>query len=212
MSTQTKIQTEVTNIRSLSWQAWNSFLFSYRNKNNIIDAGYLDYEKLTDALKDKSGEIHNLFLTHWHIDHIARLEKLLEIFPKMVCHIHQKEKIFLEKSEYNLSELYKEDFLLNKKYFANIKTFNDWDIIDWVKIIHTPGHTIWSTCFYIEELEICFTWDTMFSDAYWRTDLPTWNLEEMKTSLARLFELPPETVIYPWHMESKVLGDIKIYF
>ncbi|EKE27314.1 MAG: metallo-beta-lactamase family protein [uncultured bacterium (gcode 4)] len=203
-------QTEIINIWSPSGESWNSYLFSYKGKNNIVDAGFLDYEKLTDALKDKSGDVQNLFLTHWHFDHIARVEKLFEIFPDMDCHIHKKELIFLEKSEYNLSQYYKEDFKLSKKISSKIKTFEDWDIIDWVKVIHTPGHTTWSSCFHIEELDVCFTWDTMFPDTYWRTDLPTWNIDEMKISLSTLFELPPETVIYPWHMDNEVLENIKI--
>ncbi|MDD2909009.1 MAG: MBL fold metallo-hydrolase [Candidatus Gracilibacteria bacterium] len=193
-------------------QSANSYFFSYKNKNNMVDAGFFDFEKITETLNDKSGEIHNLFITHGHYDHIAGMEKIIEAHPNITIYIHEEERIFLDKSEYNLSGHFAKNFSLNAKYINNIKTFKTGDIIDGIKIIHTPGHTVGCSCFYIEEHNICLTGDTLFATTHGRTDLVTGNSEAMKKSLANLFELPPETMIYPGHARSEKLCNIKFEF
>ena len=197
-------------IRSISWEWANSYFFSYEGKNNVIDVWFLDFRELYEALWEQ-WKVDNLFITHGHFDHIASIEKIIDAFPDIICHIHENERVYLGKSEYNLSEHFNEDFSLNEKYFENIRTFKDSEMIDWIKAIHTPGHTIWSSCFYIAEWDVCFSWDTMFSDTYWRVDLKTWSMEQMKSSIKKLYALSPVTMIYPGHMESEILGKIKIY-
>lgn len=202
----------ITKIKPNHKQSANTYYFSYKNKNNMVDAGFFDFEKINENLSGTSGEIHNLFMTHWHYDHIAWIEKIIEAHPNVIVHIHEKEMVFLEKSEYNLSGHFMIDFSLKDKYAGNIKTFKTWDIVDWIKIIHTPGHTAWCSCFYIEEYNICLTWDTLFATTCGRTDLITWNSEEMKASLDNLFKLPSETMIYPGHARSEILGNIKFNY
>jgi glyoxylase-like metal-dependent hydrolase (beta-lactamase superfamily II) len=194
----------------ISWEWANSYFFKYWWKNNIIDAGYIDFDKLQHTLGE-NWKVDNLFFTHEHFDHIASIEKIIDLFPDIICHIHKDERIFLDNREYNLSAHFNEDFSLNERYFGNIRTFEDWSLIDGITIIHTPGHTSWWSCFYIEECGICFTWDTLFSNTYGRVDLKTWDINKMKSSLNRLFELPQDTIIYPGHMESEILWKIKIY-
>ena len=38
------------------------------------------------------------------------------------------------------------------------------------KLIHTPGHTPGSVCYYAQEQNICFTGDTLFARGIGRTD------------------------------------------
>lgn len=206
------MKTEIINLETNTRWSSNNFYFSYRNKNYIVDIGFFDFEKLSLLINERNITIDSILLTHGHYDHIAWLNKLLEFYPDIQIYIHEKEKIFLEKSEYNLSKHFWETYIIDEKFSKNIITFNDLDYIDWIKIIHTPGHTFWSSCFYIEEKSICFTWDTLFSNTYWRTDLITGNPEEMKKSLDRLFLLPSDTIVYPWHMESEKLGNISFMF
>ena len=39
-----------------------------------------------------------------------------------------------------------------------------------INILHTPGHSKGSVCFYLEEQQICFTGDTLFASSIGRTD------------------------------------------
>ena len=55
-----------------------------------------------------------------------------------------------------------------------------------------------------------FTGDTIFSGSWGRTDLPTGNIEEIMNSIInKILVLPDETVIYPGHGRSTIVGDEK---
>ena len=69
-----------------------------------------------------------------------------------------------------------------------------------IKLIHTPGHTVGSCCYYIEELNILFSGDTLFCETYGRTDLPTSDTKAIVISVAvRLMKLGDNVEVYPGH-------------
>jgi glyoxylase-like metal-dependent hydrolase (beta-lactamase superfamily II) len=79
-----------------------------------------------------------------------------------------------------------------------------------VKVIHTPGHTEDSVCYY--DGSHLFTGDTLFIDAWGRTDLPGGSSATLFSSLHEvIMSLPEGTVIYPGHdygvVPSRTLGE-----
>jgi hydroxyacylglutathione hydrolase len=67
-----------------------------------------------------------------------------------------------------------------------------------VKVVHTPGHTEDSVCYY--DGSHLFTGDTLFIEAWGRTDLPGGSAARLFSSLHEIImELPQSTVIYPGH-------------
>ena len=74
-----------------------------------------------------------------------------------------------------------------------------------LQVIHTPGHTRGSVCFYGEQ--ILFSGDTLFKQSIGRTDLPGGDYEqEMSSIVDKLLQLPDETIVLPGHMEQTTLG------
>lgn len=74
-----------------------------------------------------------------------------------------------------------------------------------LQVIHSPGHTPGSVCFYTEEM--LFSGDTLFRDSIGRTDLPGGSYEqEMESIFNRLLTLPDETVVLPGHMLETRIG------
>ena len=72
-----------------------------------------------------------------------------------------------------------------------------------VTVLHTPGHTSGSCCYWLKEEGVCMSGDTVFCGSCGRTDLPTGSMSQMRDSLHRLFEiLPEETQIFPGHGEE----------
>ena len=68
------------------------------------------------------------------------------------------------------------------------------------RVIHTPGHTRGSACFYNESEKVLISGDTIFYQSYGRTDLPGGDESQMQKSLAKIFdELPKDTLVYPGH-------------
>jgi hydroxyacylglutathione hydrolase len=67
-----------------------------------------------------------------------------------------------------------------------------------MKVIHTPGHTEDSVCYY--DGNHLFTGDTLFIEAWGRTDLAGGSAAKLFSSLHEIImALPDSTVIYPGH-------------
>ncbi|HYM15735.1 MAG TPA: MBL fold metallo-hydrolase [Dehalococcoidia bacterium] len=74
-----------------------------------------------------------------------------------------------------------------------------------VQVLHTPGHTRGSVCFYANG--VVFAGDTLFQGSIGRTDLPGGDQdEEMASIVERLLVLPDETIVLPGHMGQTTIG------
>ena len=73
-------------------------------------------------------------------------------------------------------------------------------------VIHTPGHTEGSVVFLLGQR--CFGGDTLFRRGVGRTDLPGGDWDALVASIqGKLFQLPPETVVYPGHGPATTIGE-----
>lgn len=70
-----------------------------------------------------------------------------------------------------------------------------------LEVLHTPGHTEGSICFYSREHRMLFSGDTVFSGGIGRVDLPTSDRAAMGDSLRRLANLEVEELL-PGHGPS----------
>lgn len=71
------------------------------------------------------------------------------------------------------------------------------------RVVHTPGHTPGSTCFFLEragERPLLFSGDTLFAGSIGRTDLWGGSFEQIVQSIrGPLFDLPGDTLVVPGH-------------
>ena len=87
-----------------------------------------------------------------------------------------------------------------------IASLTEYRIQTELQVIHTPGHTPGSVCFYRSEEKTLLSGDTLFCMGFGRTDLPGGNYGQLIQSLDTLFALPPDTLVYPGHGESTTIG------
>jgi len=74
-----------------------------------------------------------------------------------------------------------------------------------LQVIHTPGHTRGSVCFYGHG--VLFSGDTLFRNSIGRTDLPGGDYaQEMSSIVDKLLMLPDDTIVLPGHMDQTTLG------
>jgi len=75
-------------------------------------------------------------------------------------------------------------------------------------ILHCPGHSPDSLCFYTKGILI--GGDVIFKGSVGRTDLPGGNPRElMKSIKEKILPLPDNTIIYPGHGPETILGEEK---
>ncbi len=75
-----------------------------------------------------------------------------------------------------------------------------------LQVIHTPGHTEGSCCFYDAADGVLFSGDTLLAGSPGRTDSLGASPAKMKTSIQRLAQLPPETKVLPGHGPATTIG------
>ena len=81
-----------------------------------------------------------------------------------------------------------------------------------IKVLHTPGHTSGSCCYYLPDEGILVSGDTLFRGSYGRTDLETGSDAAIFRSVRRLLkELPEDTKVLPGHMGSTTIAFEKKY-
>jgi glyoxylase-like metal-dependent hydrolase (beta-lactamase superfamily II) len=74
-------------------------------------------------------------------------------------------------------------------------------------VIHTPGHTPGSACFYFEDQGLLFSGDTLFRGGIGRTDLWGGDSRAIIQSIReRLYSLNEDTLVIPGHGGESSIG------
>ncbi len=73
------------------------------------------------------------------------------------------------------------------------------------QVLHTPGHSVGSVCFYEPDHHLILTGDTLFKGAIGNLSFPTSQPFLMESSLAKLGRLPPDTRVFPGHGPSTTI-------
>ena len=162
-----------------------------------------DIEKIINVANIEGMKITRLIATHCHIDHIAgsneameRLQLKLEISPLGVSMLGNVGPIAASFG-YNISKIEHGSFLNENDDVTIGKTTFD--------ILHCPGHSPDSLCFYTKGVLI--GGDVIFKGSVGRTDLPGGNPNELMDSIKqKILPLPDSTTIYSGHGPETILG------
>ncbi len=189
-------------------------LYNEYNECIIIDPGcYFDEEKV--ALKSFIEKNHlqpkMLLNTHCHLDHVFGNKYIAEEY-KLTLQIHKKEE--------ELLQIAPSSGLMFNLPFDNYKGelifLNEGDIVslrnDQLQVIHAPGHSPGSICFYCEKQKFIIGGDVLFQNSIGRTDLPYGSHEDLIRNIKeKLFKLPEDVTVYSGHgMETTIGEEIKL--
>lgn len=131
----------------------------------------------------EKAEIALSSITHHHGDHSANLRWLRQEFGAEV-YIHEQG----------------EQLLTSRLPESGVHKMHDGQTIDLgggvrVMVLHTPGHSVDSVCYYLEDEGVLFTGDTILGS----TPTTVGDLFDYMASLERLKSLPNLRVICPGH-------------
>ncbi len=174
----------------------------------IIDPGYPDKE-LLDWLQNEEWKIRGIWLTHGHFDHIGAVPFLKDQLGVQV-RVHSLENEYLENPELNLSASYSSTELS----FSGDHQMEDGDTVSMgnhiFHVIHVPGHTTGSVCYYEPKEKVLFSGDVLFRGSIGRTDLPKGSLSDLMNHIKeKLLVLPEDTVVYPGHGPATTIEEEK---
>ncbi len=164
----------------------------------IIDPGDKD-PRILQKILDLNLKIKYILGTHGHPDHILGADYLRKDL-KIPFLLHREDEKFFRNLE-NFWTFKVWGFPENPSADATFEegtTFLLGKLA--LEVIHTPGHSPGSVCFYERKEQVLFTGDTLFVEGIGRADLPGGSYPRMMKSIKeKLLILPEDTVIYPGH-------------
>lgn len=167
-------------------------------------------QQIIAKIGQMQGTPEAVLLTHGHFDHIGAAADLKAHYGIPIC-AYESEREILESVSKNLSGMYGNGFTVTAdRCFTNGEhaVLAGFD----VQVLHTPGHTSGSCCYYIAEEEVLFSGDTLFCCSVGRTDFPTGSMSQIHHSIhEKLFVLPEETQVYPGHDAMTDIGYEKMH-
>ena len=179
-----------------------------------------DENKVVEYLQNHKLECVAILLTHTHFDHIMGISKIKDAFPTAKIALHKNEASELNPAPgkmnedilslfamapiiSELSKLPPADILLenNSKLSVLSKDQQIKDALSNWKVIHTPGHSPGSVCYYNEQANLLISGDTLFDyGGYGRTDMTGGDEALIQKSLSELERIvKPGTKVYPGH-------------
>ncbi|MCI8370896.1 MAG: MBL fold metallo-hydrolase [Lachnospiraceae bacterium] len=161
--------------------------------------------KIVDTLTELELEPEAVLLTHGHFDHIMAVTELKDRYG-MKVYAHEEEAEIAENPGLNLSNQFGLSYALKVD-----ETVREGEILEIagfsLKVLHTPGHTKGSVCYYMEEDKLLFSGDTLFAGSVGRSDFPTGSGAVLIRSIQeKLATLPEDVQVFPGHGEQTNIG------
>ena len=169
--------------------------------NIMIDCGG-DAEFILRYLSEKklTKRIRYLLLTHAHFDHAGAYFALQGIGAKVSIHsadINIAKTSPIAHGMLLFTQVRPDIELRGGEVFESSNKSSNIQI----EVIHTPGHSPGSVCYYDRDRKWLFSGDTVFAfGGFGRVDLPGGNAQELIASLKKLTELDVDR-LYPGHDE-----------
>lgn len=158
-----------------------------------------------NALKQEGLTLRSILLTHLHFDHASGCAALSEAvgLPVQVGREdwEMKDTLLSRGMLFGMPEVpaFKAEILAPGRYA--------WGGIE-CDVIHAPGHSAGSLCYYIPGEKALLAGDVLFYRSVGRSDFPGGDADTLCRSLReRIYTLPPDTVVYPGHGPVTMVGD-----
>ena len=168
----------------------NAYLVADREGGHavLIDGNGVT-QPLIDAAERLGVTVDAILVTHHHGDHLAGLDDYKERFGAPVL-----------AHPWTADEIGGVD-----------RTIDEGDVLEFgdlrIEVLHTPGHAAGHVALLVNGSDV-FTADVLFKGTVGGTFAPgATGYDDLKASVLRLVDLPPETVVHPGHTEPTTAGE-----
>ena len=190
----------------------NSYLVMKKEENTaiVIDAGPDSYDMVMEEAEKNNVKIEALFITHPHWDHILDIYRFVE---KGIPVYAPADAVNLIESPALQQGMALPGLEFHPGKVDNIIRHGDKIAIAGLnmEVREAPGHCPGSVIMNFPATRCCFTGDVIFDGSVGRTDLPGGDMNALKESIReQVYTLPDETILYPGHGSSTLVGKEKI--
>lgn len=199
----------------------NAYVISTGKKEcMLLDPG-ADPHEILSRLEILNVIPTSIVFTHGHLDHTGAAQAIIDHYRerdlKVEVGIHRSDRPYLPPKGKDTNLALFEPFgaearhTFDALYSALPKPsffLKDGDpLLDTnFTVIHTPGHSQGSVCLYSEERGVLFSGDTLLFKTVGRTDVTGSDIKKLTRSIRNiLFELPPDTRLFPGHGPNSTL-------
>lgn len=175
----------------------------------IIDPGcYFDYERETLATFIRSEKLNPVMLvnTHCHLDHIFGNKFVAETY-RLTLKFHPDDQPVFDYAPAS-GLMWQLPF---DNYTGEIEYIREGEKLivgtDELEILHVPGHSPGSVCFYSRAQKFLIGGDVLFRESIGRYDLPGGDGPLLISKIKeKLFPLPDDVTVYPGHGPETTIG------
>lgn len=172
----------------------------------IIDPSFTP-ENIIRTVAQLKVNVKGIFLTHGHVDHMAGLNKLKEVYKEARVYMNINDKEYLSDPKKNLSDSFPQPTICKAAdYWVSYREHIKVGKLDFT-VLDTSGHTPGGISFYMEKEKVVFTGDSLFRESIGRTDFPGGDIKRLLQTIRKnLFSLSDEVIVLPGHGESTSIG------
>ncbi|MDI6815338.1 MAG: MBL fold metallo-hydrolase [Dehalococcoidales bacterium] len=168
----------------------------------IIDPGSAQFlpALIQDLHKDgiEPKDIDIITNTHLHGDHCWANEAFKKLSGAKILS-HRQHKRFHDITVIGVAKFFGlQPVEFNQDSYLDNNKLNSGDVE--FELIHSPGHSPDSICFYCKQEGILICGDVIFNENIGRVDLPGGSADELKQSIEKLSQLEIESLL-PGHMD-----------
>jgi len=175
-------------------------------KAMIFDPGG-DAQRILQVIQRENLNVIGAYHTHAHFDHFLAAGEIKSA-TECPLYLHQEDQFLWDMLDAQCQTF---GFQYDKQPTPD-GYFKDGDALPCCDghVIHTPGHTPGSSCFWFESAKLLLAGDTLFQRSIGRTDLWGGDLETILNSIRhKLFTLDDDALVITGHGPSTILGEEK---
>lgn len=175
----------------------------------VIDCGAqytAERQSIVHYLEEKRLTLRHILCTHGHFDHRFGNATLWHRFGVKPSLPHGDEPLTdIDRQMRQMMGMgYSEEQAPIGTFFTTDDSFDFGT--HRLTVVHTPGHSPGSCCFYCADEHLLFSGDTLFCQSIGRTDFEGGSWTDMQKSLHLLSQYPTDTRVLPGHGPETTIG------